>query len=458
MDKAVQIEYIKRRAIRNPNRMAESIMKDDHANFIRQASIHLQFQSFINDNVKGVVILPREHGKTTQSLARIVYEIVNNVNIRIKIVSSAADVAIARGKAVREFFESKWSRALFPHIKSGREWADQRFGVKRDVITPESTLECYGLHSKAVGGRSDLLIFDDPDDEEVVVSKQKRKRNWDRVSNVWLNLLSPTGRAFVFATPWHKGDISHKLIANGWPFLKIPIRGFKPVWAERWNHSLLVEKKKDIGSLAYSRGYNLRAISDEDAIIRGGWFKRWIDLPKFKTIGIAVDPAIGEKRTDDYSAIGLFGLTYSGDIYLIEHVRRKMDFPTTLKTVRALADRAVKTYRMKPFIGIESTAYQKALPQQLKKETSYPILSLKASTSKFIRTSRFAVHAENGRIHLKGSTKSSKVHPDQHEVYEELVEFPSGEHDDTVDMMSHGTEMMLKFAGGGNEPASVGGR
>jgi len=444
-EKAALLEFIRRDVMMDPNMFIESIITDEKGSSLSQAPIHEGLQDFITDNLKGVLELPREHGKTTQLIGRAAYEITRNPNIRIKIISSADRIAIARGKALRETLESPLFKALFPHIKQGREWTDQKFTIKREVISPESTVECYGIYSKAVGGRSDLIFFDDPDDEEVVVSSLKRRRNWDRVINVWLNLLTPDGRAFVLCTPWHQADIANQMKTNKWPLYSCPINGFAPIWKDRWNEEALEEKKKDIGSLAYGRGYNLKVLSDEDRPIKGEWFKYWYDLPRFASIGIAVDPAIGEKSSNDYTAIGLFGATRKHEIYLLEVIRRRVDFPSSLALIKELAQRSELMYKMRPFIGVEQVAFQKAIPQMLKKETKYPIMGLKASSSKFIRASKFSVHVENGRVFLKGAV-GKNVDSSQQIVYDECIEFPSAEHDDTVDMMAHGVEMMLTMS------------
>jgi predicted phage terminase large subunit-like protein len=435
---------IVRVAQQRPNTFIQSVVKDETGTLLKQAHIHSKLQRFLTANDRGVIKLPREHGKTTQLIGHCAWKIGNNLNIRQKIISSADGLATAKGKAIRETIETESYRRIFPGVLRGREWTNQKFSVQRTVISPDSTVECFGLHSSATGGRADFILFDDPDDEEVVVSTAKREANWRRVTNVWLNLLSPDGKAFIVCTPWHKKDIAHRLENESkWPVLEFPITGTKPIWPERWDESRLKAKLVEIASLAYGRGYNLKVMSDEDRIFKPEWFRYWIRLPeKFRSIGIAVDPAIGERQTNDYTAIGLFGLTEQLEIYLLDLIRKRIDFPKAVSTIIAMAQRAELEYKIKPIIGIEDVAYQRALPQQLKKETAYKIIGLKASQSKFIRASRSSVHVENGRVVLRGKD-SSTVHPTQQILYDECIDFPAGEHDDTVDMLGHGVEMML---------------
>ncbi len=435
---------IARAAQRLPNTFIQTVITDETGNLLRQAPIHSKIQKFLAENDRGVIKVPREHGKTTQLIGHCAWRIGNDLNIREKIISSADGLATAKGKAIRETIESQSYREIFPNIIKGREWTNQKFSVQRSMISPDSTVECFGLHSKATGGRADFILFDDPDDEEVVVSEAKREANWRRVTNVWLNLLTPTGKAFIVCTPWHKKDLAHRLEnESGWPVLSMPIKDFEPIWPERWNEQRLRAKHKDIASLAYGRGFNLQVMSDKDRPIKPEWFRYWIRLPeKFAALGIIVDPAIGERKTNDYTAIGVLGVTESFEVYVLKVTRKRVDFPTALNLIIKLAERTELEYGIKPIIGIEQVAYQKALPQMLKKQCAYKIIGINAPQSKWIRASRLSVHVENGRVLFHGKD-SETIHLEQKILYDECVEFPAGVHDDTVDMLGHGVEMML---------------
>lgn len=435
---------VARAAQRLPNTFIQTVIADEQGNLLQQAPIHRKIQKFLVENDRGVIKVPREHGKTTQLIAHCAWKIGNDLNIREKIISSADGLATAKGKAIREIIESKSYREIFPDVLKGREWTNQKFSVQRSMISPDSTVECLGLHSKATGGRADFILFDDPDDEEVVVSEAKREANWRRVTNVWLNLLTPTGKAFIVCTPWHKKDLAHRLENESkWPVLELAIKDFEPIWPERWSEQRLRDKHTDIASLAYGRGFNLKVMSDEDRIFKPEWFRYWLRLPeKFTGLGVIVDPAIGERKTNDYTAIGVLGVTESYEVYILGLTRKRVDFPTALNLIIKIAERSELEYGLKPTIGIEQVAYQKALPQMLKRKCAYKIVGIDAPKSKWIRASRCAVHVENGRVLFQGKD-SETVHETQQILYDECTDFPAGVHDDTVDMLGHGVEMML---------------
>jgi predicted phage terminase large subunit-like protein len=429
-------------AVESPDAFIEIALSDECNDLIVQGDLHLDMQEFITINKRGVVEYPREHGKTTQMIGRIAWEIGKNPNIRIKVVSASDNIATARGGAVRRLMETELYQSIFPHIEQGYTWTDGKLTVKRDVITPDGTLECYGIRSAATGGRADLLFLDDPDDEEVVYSDTIRQRNVDRVDNVWLNLLTPTGRAYLLCTPWHGSDIAHSRIAAGWPLLRFEIKDMVPVWPERWDTESLIEKKKDIGGIPFARGFELVVISSTDAVIKGVWFKYWNELPKMVKLAFGVDLAISSKKAADYTAIGLFGSDVKGGIYLISFIREHIDFPATLTKIVAMAESAQEQFGLTPTIGIEATAYQQAVPQTMKKGSRFPIRALTAEKNKHWRAERAGIHAENGRVYLRGNGNGG-VHSEQQIVYDECVQFPGAAHDDTVDMLGYGIEMLV---------------
>ncbi len=66
--------------------------------------------------------------------------------------------------------------------------------------------------------------------------------------------------------------------------------------------------------------------------------------------------------------------------YVLDWYRDRIDFPTQVRMVEKLAE------KWKPSqIGIESNAYQQALPQQLKKTSILPIKEVKSTKDKVTR-------------------------------------------------------------------------
>src|SRR3954465_15790996 len=94
---------------------------------LRQAPVHRELQQFLSDHRHGLVELPRDHGKSTQVCARLVWELGNNPGLRIQIVCATEALAAERGRLVRRAIESNPEvRKLFPNLKPGHPWSDTR--------------------------------------------------------------------------------------------------------------------------------------------------------------------------------------------------------------------------------------------------------------------------------------------------------------------------------------------
>lgn len=83
-------------------------------------------------------------------------------------------------------------------------------------------------------------------------------------------------------------------------------------------------------------------------------------------------------------------------------------------------------------VGIESVAYQKALPQQVRKEISlrYPIVDVKQDRTiggKIPRMQRIGALMESQMLRI--------AHKGQEELVLECLQFPKGAHDDILDAL-----------------------
>ena len=87
-------------------------------------------------------------------------------------------------------------------------------------------------------------------------------------------------------------------------------------------------------------------------------------------------------------------------------------------------------------IGIESNAYQKALPQQLLENTMLPIKEVNRTKDKVTRISSGFIHFENGKVLLPDK------HPELENFVNEYVYFPAGKHDDMLDSMELALQLL----------------
>jgi hypothetical protein len=163
-----------------------------------------------------------------------------------------------------------------------------------------------------------LLVCDDIVDVHALHSRIARQRVIDYFHDNLMNLLEPDGRFWGLYTPWHTDDLNARLKKNGAYSLFRAAVGpnLEPVWEEKWPAERLLERKSEIGSLSFARGYLLQPVANEGTAIRPEWVRFWNEPPgtaagpaaeRYEEIILCVDPAVSTSETADRSAIVVLG-------------------------------------------------------------------------------------------------------------------------------------------------------
>lgn len=260
--------------------------KNDRLIFAEHQGIMFEFihRKLNIENYDRVTIeAPWGHTKT-QSIALFypTFAIGINPRIRIKIISSKDTVATPRVGANRLTIEENSDyQAIFPHIKQGDKWGEQLFRVKGSATSAtDYTMEGYGVGSGRMGGRGDLIIFDDICDFDNSMTEDQRNKIRDKIDLQWLSRLAPGGKVINVDTPWNREDGIQQVTRN-WQRLQIKVSEDIDC-LEIWENGALVkqiqlwdqwpaEKLEEIRKDNYKRfevGYRLIPATDEDATFR----------------------------------------------------------------------------------------------------------------------------------------------------------------------------------------------
>lgn len=134
-------------------------------------------------------------------------------NVRIKYVSHSDDLASRAIAGAKDLIQSPIYRAIFPHVRVGRKWTDHEAFVRRTGSALDPTLHAKGVDSKGVGGRADVVMFDDVVDEKNAESEDQRTKVKNRVHRTWMSRLADpqASRVLWIATPWHVDDATMEL-------------------------------------------------------------------------------------------------------------------------------------------------------------------------------------------------------------------------------------------------------
>ena len=430
-----------RKARRDPDAFVEACFTDAQGRFLRQAALHREVQRFLTATPRGLVELPRDHGKSTQLCARVLWELGRDPGLRVKIVCASEALAAERARFLRQAVQDNpWVKLVFPNLKPSRPWGDTRFSVARpgEVIGPSVT--AVGVGGASTGARADLLICDDIVDVRSVASRAERARVKQLFRDNLMNLLEPTGRFWGLCTPWHRDDLNAELKRNPafGVFRRAVDEHLTPVWPERWPREALEARRAEIGTVSFARGYRLVAVADEELMIPAAWVRFWdTEVPAERTI-IAVDPAVATHAKAD--ATGIAVLAKCGpEVRCLHALRKRVNAPDLL-TLLADLDAAVKP----DAVVLEANAAFRGLADVMIRHTSFGprLQTVVQHKAKAARVAAFSVPVQNGLFKLKGA--GGVCDPGQRELLDEMTSFPVGEHDDLLDAAAFGTEWLLK--------------
>jgi len=416
----------------------------------------------------------RQHAKTTCIGVKYpLWRVGRNPDLRVLVVSQSATLATTIVREIRmNIEENERLRAVFPALREpdgrvSRPWTNNELQVKRSsgVILKDATFVGIGLGGSLTGKRADLIIVDDPFDENEVRTEAQRKKVEDWIEKVLLPTLTPDGEVIMVGTPWSYNDywsrLEGKSVENGgnyvvlkYPAIKnyapdLPVEEWEMQWPEVWTPQWMEERRGEMGSVKWNCLYLLDPSGFEGALFKGDWLT-FFD-PSIFTEGyvrdfeyyMGVDPNISDSVESD--RLGIVTIAFDrkkGDIYVLDVYAEVTDFPTQMKKIMELARR-----RQLPFIpkevrvrkvGIEANAWQQAVSK-----TAYanllPVIEVKQKQTKYDRMVALGPHFESGRFKFP-DPRFGVNWWDRFES--EYLSYPKGRYRDVLDALQIAFEMV----------------
>jgi len=325
-----------------------------------------------------IVLLPRDHMKSTLIAYRVAWEITKNPAIRVLYISSTSNLATKQLKFIKdiltnETYRAYWPEMVFPEEARREKWTEREISVdhpkRQEDYIREPTVFTAGLTSNIVGLHCDIAVLDD-----VVVAgnaylEDSRKKVEEQYG--YLSSVEGTGaKEWVVGTRYHPDDLYSKLIGmeiekhdddgnvlddqseplfevferqvesagDGtgeflWPRTKYPdgkwfgfnaqiLNTKRQQYANKFHfRAQYYNDPNDIESSPINRDsfqyYDPAYLSNRD----GRWFFKGNPLNVFA----AVDFAYSLSEKADYTAIAVVGVTAEHDYYVLEIDRFKTD-------------------------------------------------------------------------------------------------------------------------------------
>ena len=398
--------------------------------------------------LKGIVdVEPREHGKTVrQSFAKVLWRVLFKKNKFVLLIGSSKEAADENLLNIRtEIEENDLILFDFGELK-GQVWSNSKIELSNGtcIMAKGAGSSMRGVRFRE--HRPDLIVLDDILKDDAAESPTQR----DKIDRWFRRVVIPLGRNafFVFVnTIFHSDDIVCRLLKaiekesfSDWIGLQFSCYkpDGSPLWPEVWTPEALADRKKKMGSVAFSIEMESTIISDADRIIQLNWIIHYKpgDNSPIKRVVQYVDPATG---AHDLCAVVTLGADKQGIIWELD------SWGEACSETRLVETLIVKDKRFHPeAIGWEDIAFQKIyknyiLKLSMEKGIYLPIHPIRPEGSKPSRIRRLSILIENGIIRFR--EKGAE------ELIDQLYMFPKHAFDDLPDALEGAVNLLESFSG-----------
>ena len=210
---------------------------------------------------------------------------------------------------------------------------------------------------------------------------------------------------------------------------------------EREPPAMLEQIRRTIGEYNFAGQYQQAPSPLDGGLVKPAWFRHYVasELPQtFERVVQSWDTANKATELSDFSVCTSWGIK-GKDLYLIDVLRRRMEYPELKRGVREQYER----FRPSAVL-IEDKASGTQLIQELIREGLYAVTRYQPQCDKVMRMHAQTAMIENGFVRLpeRAPWLASYLH--------ELTVFPNGKHDDQVDS----TAQMLDWFKRGSGPST----
>ncbi len=443
-----------------------------------------------------IVSMPPRHGKSELVSRRLpAFILGRDPNARVITASYAQRLSRKMSRDVQRIMSGPRFRNLFPAVRLGLKTkaSDDALKTQDEFEIPgfEGSYTATSPGGSVTGMGFDYGIIDDPlkgraEAESEVI--REGVASWFDADFFTRQEGDATSDApiLITLTRWHEKDLAGSLLKESledksgeqWTLLTLPavadedaIRSKAdqrteigaPLWPEKYSVERLGRLRRKIGSYNWSALYQQRPTPAEGGIFKRSWFRYYhrmrdgrldCDGSTFefdkagRTTFTVVDLAISKKTEADYTVISDWSLANDGrSLVLLDLERDKFEGPDIIPAIK----RHAKCWKSS-FVAIESVGFQTYLTE-MARHAGVPVREIDPGRNdKVTRAIAATPMFEAGEVWFPSNEIAPHWLPD---FEAELLTFPNGAHDDSVDNVSYAVHIATDQSWLGGAPAPL---
>jgi predicted phage terminase large subunit-like protein len=298
-----------------------------------------------------------------------------------------------------------------------------------------------GVGAAIAGRRGDLGLIDDPvKSREHADSERAQESVWQWYLNDFLTRLKPGAPQIVIMTRWAENDLGGRILdrdGKNWKIVSIPMEAMdddplgreygERLWPEYFDDEMIERAKQDTRS--WWALYQQSPTAEDGDFFKREWFNTYDSPPKDLKIYAASDFAVTE-GSGDFTEHGICGVDASGNLYILDWWRGQK---AADHWIDRMADLVVKHNPMCWFgeAGPIRRSIEPFMMKRLSEREAFcrvewlPSVADKESRARGIQA-----------MMAMGKVFWPRFAAWKTEVQGQMMKFPAGKHDDSVDVMS----------------------
>ena len=454
----------------------KSYMASWHHELIAQKLENALLRVHNGEKVRLILSIPPRHGKS--QLASIYFPawaLGKYPDIKFIMSTYGMELSETMGMKTRDVINSESYQFIFPNVTLR---PDQKAKAKW-LTTEGGAYTAVGIGTAVTGTGANIILLDDPHkDRAEAESETQRKNVWEYYRSTLYSRLEGFGAVIAIMQRWHTDDLVGRLLEeqtrlekageehDSWEVIEFPAiahndeydtetntllrKAGEPLWQSRYPLEVLTNIRQTVGVYNWTSQYQQQPISAETQVFHERFFRYYDedDLKgKYLKYYTICDPAISQN--DDADNTVVITLAKEADGPNIYRIREDAGHFTPKQTIDLIFKHR-EEYDSDVFI--ETFAFQKALKfsieeEQRSRQKYFILKELKDTTkAKDFRIQSLIPLYERGVIFHKHSDIEYET---------ELLQFPSGKHDDRIDACAYITTALQGGAGSSRKAKQI---